>query len=160
MAREKQFRVAIGSDEAGYQYKERIKEDLLADPRVSAVFDVGIQDGESSDYPDIAFHAAIRIQKGLSDRAVLVCGTGLGVAISANKVKGIRAVTASDPYSIERSVLSNDAQVLCLGQRVIGIELARHLVTSWLSFEFDPLSNSAKKVNKIKSFETAPENNL
>lgn len=73
--------------------------------------------------------------------AVLICGTGLGVAISANKVKGIRAVTAHDSFSVERSVLSNNAQVLCLGARVIGLELARRLVMEWLGYTFDPVSN-------------------
>lgn len=71
---------------------------------------------------------------------VLICGTGLGVAISANKVKGIRAVTAHDSFSVERSILSNDAQVLCLGARVIGVELARRLVKEWLGYQFDPVS--------------------
>jgi len=68
---------------------------------------------------------------------VLICGTGLGVAIAANKVQGVRAVTAHDSFSVERSILSNDAQVLCLGARVIGIELARRLVKEWLSYTFD-----------------------
>jgi ribose 5-phosphate isomerase B len=70
----------------------------------------------------------------------LICGTGLGVAIAANKVTGIRAVTAHDSFSVERAVLSNDAQVLCLGQRVIGLELARRLVKEWLGYRFDPVS--------------------
>lgn len=73
---------------------------------------------------------------------MLICGTGLGVAISANKVKGIRAVTAHDSFSVERSVLSNDAQVLCLGARVIGVELARRLAKEWLGYTFDPVSSS------------------
>lgn len=71
---------------------------------------------------------------------VLICGTGLGVAISANKVNGIRAVTAHDSFSVERAILSNDSQVLCLGARVIGIELARRLVKEWLGYTFDPVS--------------------
>ena len=75
-----------------------------------------------------------------SELIVLICGTGLGVAISANKVKGIRAVTAHDSFSVERSVLSNDSQVLCLGARVIGIELARRLAKEWLGYTFDPVS--------------------
>jgi len=70
----------------------------------------------------------------------LICGTGLGVAISANKVTGIRAVTAHDSFSVERAILSNDAQVLCLGQRVIGLELARRLVGEWVTYRFDPVS--------------------
>jgi hypothetical protein len=71
--------------------------------------------------------------------ALLICGTGLGVAIAANKVKGIRAVTAHDSFSVERAIKSNDAQVLCLGQRVIGIELAKKLVADWVDYRFDPV---------------------
>ncbi|MFT4284771.1 MAG: RpiB/LacA/LacB family sugar-phosphate isomerase, partial [Protaetiibacter sp.] len=82
-----------------------------------------------------------------------VCGTGLGVAIAANKVPGIRAVTAHDGFSVERAVLSNDAQVLCLGQRVIGVELARRLVREWLDHRFDPRSASAEKVAVIGRYE-------
>lgn len=147
------WRIVVGCDDAGFEYKEQIKKDLLADPRVSEVFDVGIHVGDKTDYPTIAIDAATRVQAGQSDRAVLVCGTGLGVAISANKVKGVRAVTVSDSYSVERSVLSNNAQVLCLGQRVIGLELARHLVHEWLDLSFDPDSTSAPKVAKIKEYE-------
>lgn len=73
---------------------------------------------------------------------VLICGTGLGVAISANKVSGIRAVTAHDSFSVERSILSNNAQVLCLGARVIGVELARRLVKEWLGYTFDEVSTN------------------
>ena len=92
-------------------------------------------------YPHFAVDAAKMIASGKADRALLICGTGLGVAISANKVTGIRAVTAHDSFSVERAILSNDAQVLCLGQRVIGLELARRLVKEWLGYRFDPVSN-------------------
>jgi ribose 5-phosphate isomerase B len=88
-----------------------------------------------------------------ADRALLICGTGLGVAISANKVPGIRAVTANDPYSVERSVLSNDAQVLCFGQRVIGLELAKKLTKEWVDLRFDTSSASAEKVKNISDYE-------
>ena len=79
----------------------------------------------------------------------------MGVAISANKVPGIRAVTAHDSFSVERSVLSNNAQVLCLGQRVVGVELARRLAKEWLGYRFDPASASAAKVNAITGYEAA-----
>jgi ribose 5-phosphate isomerase B len=95
------------------------------------------------------------VAAGEADRALLICGTGLGVAISANKVPGIRAVTAHDSYSVERSVLSNNAQVLALGQRVIGLELAKRLVTEWLGYRFDTNSSSALKVDAICSYEPA-----
>jgi len=91
----------------------------------------------------------------VADRALLICGTGLGVAIAANKVPGVRAVTAHDSYSVERGVLSNNAQVLAMGQRVIGIELARRLVREWLTYRFDPQSASAEKVAVLDEFEAA-----
>lgn len=90
---------------------------------------------------------------GKADRALLVCGTGLGVAIAANKVKGVRAVTAHDSFSVERSVLSNNAQVLCMGERVVGLELARRLAREWLGYEFDASSASARKVDEISRLE-------
>jgi ribose 5-phosphate isomerase B len=93
------------------------------------------------------------IADGKADRALLICGTGLGVAISANKVKGIRAATAHDSYSVERLVLSNNAQVLTFGQRVIGIELALRLAKEWLTYHFDESSASAQKVALITEFE-------
>ena len=146
------LRIVVGSDEAGVQYKNTLRTDLEADDHVAEVIDVGVND-ESTDYPHIAVRAARLIAAGDADRALLICGTGLGVAISANKVPGIRAVTAHDSFSVERSVLSNNAQVLCFGQRVIGIELARRLAREWLDYEFDPTSASASKVDAISSYE-------
>ena len=150
-----QLRIVIGSDDAGTAYRETLKKDLLADPRVAEVVDVVTDGGYAADaaYPHVAVDAARRVAEGKADRALLICGTGLGVAISANKVPGIRAVTAHDSFSVERSVLSNDAQVLCLGQRVIGQELARRLVSEWLDYRFDPTSASADKVAAICSYE-------
>lgn len=147
------FRVVVGCDDAGYAYKEALKNDLLADPRVGEVIDVGVGDDEHTAYPHVAVEAARRIADGDADRALLVCGTGLGVAISANKVPGIRAVTAHDSYSVRRSVLSNNAQVLCFGQRVIGLELARALADDWLDQRFDETSPSAEKVAVIGTYE-------
>lgn len=149
------LRIVVGSDEAGYQYKERIKADLLADARVAEVIDVGVGADDSTAYPHVAATAAQLVANGEVDRGLLICGTGLGMAITANKVSGVRAVTAHDSYSVERSVLSNNAQILCLGQRVIGRELARRLVREWLSYTFDPTSRSAKKVEAIDRYDTS-----
>jgi ribose 5-phosphate isomerase B len=149
------LRVVVGSDDAGYVYKEALKGDLRTDDRVAEVTDVGVGTDENTAYPHIAVAAARLIADGKADRALLVCGTGLGVAISANKVPGIRAVTAHDSFSVERSVLSNNAQVLCFGQRVIGLELARRLAREWLNYEFDPESPSAGKVEAIEQYEPA-----
>lgn len=150
---EKKLRIVIGSDEAGLDYKEVLLKDLEADERVESVIDVGISRSENTDYPHVAVDAARKVESGEADRALLICGTGLGVAISANKVAGIRAVTAHDSYSVERSVLSNNAQVLCMGQRVIGLELARRLAKEWLGYVFDPSSASAAKVDAISGYE-------
>lgn len=93
------------------------------------------------------------IVAGEADRALLFCGTGMGVAIAANKVTGIRASVAHDSFSVERLVLSNNAQVLTMGQRVIGIELARRLVREWLTYRFDESSASAEKVAVLNEYE-------
>ena len=86
-----------------------------------------------------------------------MCGTGLGVAIAANKVPGVRAVTAHDSFSVERAVLSNDAQVLTFGQRVVGLELARRLAEEWLTYRFDETSPSADKVAVLTAYENDDE---
>ncbi|WP_019547197.1 ribose-5-phosphate isomerase [Streptomyces sulphureus] len=150
---EKPFRIVVGSDDAGLTYKEALKQDLQADPRVAEVVDVGVGADEHTAYPHVAVEAARRVADGRADRALLVCGTGLGVAISANKVPGVRAVTAHDVYSVQRSVLSNNAQVLCFGERVIGLELARALAAEWLGLRFDESSASAEKVAAISGYE-------
>ena len=148
------LRIVIGSDDAGFDYKEILKKDLEASDGVTAVVDVGVDADGHTAYPKVAIEAAERVVRGEADRALLICGTGLGVAIAANKVAGIRAVTAHDSFSVERGVLSNDAQVLTMGQRVIGIELARRLVREWLTYRFDPTSASAAKVAVIGEYES------
>jgi ribose 5-phosphate isomerase B len=147
------WRIVIGNDEAGAEYKEALKALLAADSRVASVVDVGVGAGDTTAYPHVAVDAARKVAQGEADRALLICGTGLGVAIAANKVPGIRAVTAHDGYSVERSVLSNNAQVLTMGQRVIGLELAKKLVGEWLGYRFDENSASAAKVEAICSYE-------
>lgn len=148
------LRIVIGSDDAGFDYKEALKIDLLNHPGVASVTDVGVDVEGRTPYPRIAVTAAELVAAGDADRALLICGTGLGVAIAANKVAGIRAGTAHDSFSVERLVLSNDAQILTLGQRVIGVELARRLVREWLTYRFDPASASAEKVAAISEYET------
>lgn len=147
------WRIVVGNDEAGVEYKTALKELMEADDRVESVVDVGVGADDSTAYPHLAVTAARKVASGEADRALLICGTGLGVAISANKVPGIRAVTAHDSYSVERSVLSNNAQVLTFGQRVIGLELAKKLTKEWLSHRFDESSSSAEKVAAISSYE-------
>jgi ribose 5-phosphate isomerase B len=148
-----QWRIVVGSDDAGFEYKEAIKKDLEGSDLVASVTDVGVTAEAHTNYPTIATSAAEIIARGEADRAVLICGTGLGVAIAANKVPGIRAVTAHDSFSVERSVLSNNAQVLCMGQRVVGLELARRNVREWLTYEFDESSPSNEKVQELCAYE-------
>lgn len=147
------LRLIIGCDDAGYQYKEILKKDLEQNGLVESVVDVGVGPDGHTPYPKVAIEAAERVARGEADRALLICGTGIGVAIAANKVQGIRAATAHDSFSVERSVLSNDCQVLCMGQRVVGIELARRLAREWLTYTFDTSSASKAKVDDILAYE-------
>ena len=147
------LRIVIGSDDAGFDYKEILKKDLEANDGVASVVDVGVDADGHTAYPRVAIAAAELVASGEADRALIFCGTGLGVAISANKVAGIRAVTAHDSFSVERAVLSNNAQVLTMGQRVIGVELARRLVREWLTYRFDESSASAEKVAVLSQYE-------
>lgn len=150
-----QLRLLIGGDSAGYEYKDAILADLQADPRVASVEDLGVNasDPSAKTYPNVAIEAASRIAAGEADRAILICGTGIGVAISANKVPGIRATVAHDSFSVERSILSNDCQILTMGQRVIGLQLARRLAKEWLGYTFDPTSHSQANVEEIVAYE-------
>ena len=148
-------RLLVGSDSAGFDYKNAILADMKADDRVEVVEDLGVYEGdlEGGSYPSVAIAAGEKIRAGEADRAILVCGTGIGVAIAANKVPGIRAPVAHDSFSVERSVLSNDCQVLTLGQRVIGLQLARRLAKEWLGYVFDPTTPSGPKVAEIIEYE-------
>jgi ribose 5-phosphate isomerase B len=147
------LRIVVGSDDAGFEYKEALKADFEASELVEFVTDVGVDASSHTPYPAVAIAAAEMIAAGKADRALLVCGTGLGVAISANKVLGVRAVTAHDSFSVERAVLSNNAQVLTFGQRVVGLELARRLAREWLTYRFDEASASAQKVKVLTDYE-------
>jgi len=154
MEEDGRYTVAVGSDDAGVNLKNFVRDRLREDPRVKEVVDFGVADeSDKTFYAIVCIKAAKAVARGEADKAVLFGGTGLGEAISANKVKGIRAAVATDPYSIERSILSNDCQVLCLGERVIAPELADRVVGQWLGYEFDPSSPSAAKVQVITDYE-------
>ncbi|KAK1923121.1 hypothetical protein DB88DRAFT_493849 [Papiliotrema laurentii] len=150
------YTIVMGCDNAGCEYKTALKADLEKDPRVKAVIDVGVNKGQEdydTAYPHIGVAVGRTIAEGKADRGLLICGTGMGVAMAANKVPGIRASTAHDSFSVERLIKSNNAQVLCLGQRVIGLEVARKLVSEWLGHEFDETSASAEKVKVLLDYE-------
>jgi ribose 5-phosphate isomerase B len=140
--------IAIGSDEAGYRLKSMLIEVLEEEGQ--KVADFGCHSEDPVDYPDVAFEVAGAIARGEHDRGILICGTGIGMSIAANKVPGVRAAQAHDPYSAERARKSNDAQILALGARVIGPEVAKSLVKIWLQSEFAG-GNSTRKVGKINA---------
>jgi ribose 5-phosphate isomerase B len=149
------WKIAVGGDDAGLALKNTLADVLRDDERVELVEDFGVADSaDQRTYPDVGLAVAEGVAEGSYDRALLVCGTGIGMAISANKVSGVRATVAHDAYSVQRSVLSNDCQVLALGSRVVGPELAKLLVDEWLGLRFDPSSNSAKKVEVISDYES------
>ncbi|MBE1576714.1 ribose-5-phosphate isomerase [Amycolatopsis roodepoortensis] len=150
------MRIVVAADNAGVALKDQLRDLLLADDRVDEVTDLGVADGaDDKAYPLLGLAAAERIARGEADRGVLVCGTGIGMAISANKVPGVRATVAHDSYSAERSVKSNDCQVITFGARAIGPELAKKIVAEWVGHRFDPTSASASKVAHITEYEQA-----
>ena len=144
------MKIAIGCDEAGCGLKHIII-DLLQKEGIE-VTDEGCRDDEVVLYPNIAERVANIVADGEADRGILICGTGIGMAMAANKVKGIRGAVCHDPFSTERSRKSNDAQIMCMGARVIGPELAKMLVKLWLTCDFAG-GGSAPKVEAIKQME-------
>ena len=147
-------RLVIGADDAGLGLKTVITGFL--DERGVAYDDVGVDTLDATalgiDYPDVAETVATGIRDGRYDRGILICGTGIGMAITANKVPGVRAALAHDVYSAQRARRSNDAQVLTMGARVIGPEAAKTVVEAWLESEFDG-GGSTRKVAKIVDLE-------
>jgi ribose 5-phosphate isomerase B len=146
------MKIAVGADHNGYRLKQRVAAHLIE--LGHHVADFGCDDEGAVDYPDIAAPVARAVGRGDVDRAILVCGTGLGMAITANKIPGVAAASVTDPYSAERARKSNNAQILCLGAKVVGDELAILLVDHWLSSEFAG-GDSARKVAKIEALERA-----
>lgn len=144
------MKLAIGCDEAAYALKVEIMKHLAG--KGIEYKDFGAGPGEVVLYPDVAYAVADAVAAGEFERGILVCGTGIGMAVCANKVPGIRAAVCHDPFSAERSRKSNDAQVMCMGERVIGAELAKYLVDIWLASEFSG-GGSASKVARINELE-------
>lgn len=144
------MKIAVGADQNGLALKEALRIHLAASGH--EIVDFGVTNLEPVDYPDIAERVARAVAAGQVERAVLCCGTGLGMAIAANKVPGVRAGTVTDPYSAERLIKSNNAQVICLGGQVIGVEVARLLVDHFLAGKFQG-GASTRKVAKIDAID-------
>jgi ribose 5-phosphate isomerase B len=144
------MRIAIGSDHRGFEAKGRIKP--LVQGMGHEVVDVGTQSRDSVDYPDMAFEVAKAVATGKADRGILICGTGIGMAIAANKVHGVRAAPCHDSITAEMSRRHNDANVLCLSADLLGEELIDRMVRLWLVTAFEG-GRHARRVNKITRFE-------
>lgn len=144
------LKIAIGSDHGGFYLKKIIMDHL--EEKGILYEDVGCFTSDSVDYPDIAFPLAKRVAKGEFDRGIIICGTGIGVSIVANKVPGIRAAVCSDCFSAKASREHNDANILALGERVIGPGLAKEILNVWLEAEFQG-GRHETRVNKIKTLE-------
>lgn len=144
------MQVAIDADEAALELKRVLVEHLRS--KGVEVVDLAYLDAEEADYPDVAFNLARRVQAGEFERGVLLCGTGLGMAMCANKVRGVLAGTCHDVYSAERLRKSNDAQIITMGARVVGPELAKTIIDAWLASEFQG-GGSAPKVQRMRALE-------
>ena len=143
------MKIAIGCDEAGFQLKQTIMKTLK--DLGHSVDDYGCYDEKPVMYPDVGLAVAQAVASGTQPRGILICGTGIGMCITANKVPGIRAAVCHDSFSTVRSRCSNDAQIMCMGARVIGSELAKQLVELWMENDFSGGGSTAKveKINQV-----------
>lgn len=147
------MRIVLGGDSAGISLIRVIAEHLATKPEHTITDLSEPSDGGTELYAGLADRVSQRILAGDFDRGILCCGTGIGVAMSANKVPGIRAAQTHDSYSAERAALSNDAHIITMGGRVIGPELAKSIVDAWLAQQFDPASRSAANVEAINALD-------
>lgn len=142
--------LGIGSDHLGLGLKNNLRDHLQA--QGIEVTDIGVSQADPVDYPDIGAALAKRLAGGEFERGILVCGTGAGMAIAANKVSGVRAVCVTDPYTAERAIASNDAQVITFGSQITGESVARMLADVYVRNEFQG-GRSAPKVDKLKALD-------
>ncbi len=145
------MRIAIGTDHAGFPLKETVMEAVRAAGH--EVLDLGAFDAQPSDYPDFALAVGRAIQEGRAERGILLCGSGVGASIAANKLRGIRAGLCHDTYSAHQCVEHDNVNVLCLGPRVIGPALAIELVRAFLAAQFTGEERHRRRLNKIAVLE-------
>ncbi|MHB0998045.1 MAG: ribose 5-phosphate isomerase B [Armatimonadota bacterium] len=145
------MRIAIGSDHAGYKLKEEVT-NYLKKLNINYT-DFGVCTPESVDYPDIGIQVAEAVSKGEFERGILICGTGIGISIAANKVPGIRAALCADTFAARSSIEHNNANILALGERTTGVGTALDIVNIWLSTEFPDDERHARRINKITDIE-------
>jgi len=145
------MKIALGSDHGGYQLKENLKE-YLKEQKVEYI-DFGCQSEKSVDYPDIGFKVAVAVKSVKCNRGILICGTGIGMSIVANKIKGIRASLCHNEFTARCSREHNDSNILVLGGRDIGLGLARTIVEVWLNTNYSHEERHINRLNKIKQEE-------
>ena len=153
MAEKQARRIALGADHAGYPVKDRIKEALQKEGY--EVLDFGTHAADSVDYPDFARLVAKSLAQAEVDRGILVCGTGIGMAITANKFRGIRAATCNDTYTARMAAEHNAANVLCVGGRVVDADHAVAIVKEWLKGKFGG-GRHQRRLDKINELERSP----
>ncbi len=144
------MKIAVGSDHAGFHLKQKVIGWLRE--KEYEVQDVGTHSEARCDYPDFAKLVAEKVSRGEVERGILVCGSGIGMSITANKVAGVRAAECFDPFTAQLSRAHNDANVLCLGERLVGEDIALKMVETWLSTPFEG-GRHAQRVEKIKEIE-------
>jgi ribose 5-phosphate isomerase B len=143
--------IAVSCDHAGFPYKATIMQTI--NDLGHSVIEMGAISTEPVDYPDITEPVARAIQSGQADRAVIICGSGVGVTFTANKYKGVRACLCHDSYSAHQGVEHDNLNVLCLGAKVVGIEVARELVSAFLSAKFSSQERYHRRIEKVESIE-------
>lgn len=144
------MKVAIASDHRGFQVKRKIAE--LVQQLGHEVLDLGVSNEEAVDYPDFALQVATSVSQGQVDRGILVCGTGIGMSMAANKVRGVRAALCHDDVTAEMSRRHNDANVMCLSADLLGERLIDRMIEIWLNTQFEG-GRHARRVEKIKGIE-------
>jgi len=148
------MKIVLASDHGGFELKEEIKTHLIK--KGYDVIDIGVKDTQSVDYPDYGKRAALMVAGQEADRGIIVCGTGIGISIAANKVKGIRCALCTNEYMARMSRMHNNANMLALGGRVVGRGLALDIVDAWLSAEFEGGRHEIR-INKIRDIENSKE---
>ena len=145
------LRIALGGDHAGFALKQEVAKRFS--PQVTELIDCGTDNDESCDYPDFAVAVSKQLVEGKVDRGIIVCGSGVGVSVAANKIAGIRAAICHDSYSAHQGVEHDDMNVLCIGGRIIGPELAYEIIRSFLSARYQPQERHARRLEKVLKIE-------
>ena len=151
MSESASLRVALGGDHAGFSLKQVVAARLVG--RVTDVLDCGTNSEQSCDYPDFAVAVARQLIQGKADRGIVICGSGVGVSVAANKIPGIRAAICHDTYSAHQGVEHDDMNVLCIGGRIIGSELAFEIIDAFLNAKYVPQDRHARRLAKVLDIE-------